>query len=175
MKKRDSVFFLIVVLYFFIVVFFFLYFISFSTVKPVQVYNVQEPLTSINNDYAISLNEQIKQNLSEINHAFLIYPDHSKLNVNTVSKFITVKVNGISGEAPYCSASVSSIQNKCTSLSSFYFSIKPYLNNLKINFSPPHNISNYYIFRYEGNYYFMNNNIRKTIYNKGFPIYYIKG
>jgi hypothetical protein len=175
MKKRDSVFFLIVVLYFFIVVFFFLYFISFSNTKPVQVYNVQEPLTSVSNDYAISLNEQIKQNISEIKNAFSHYPNSAKLNINSVSKLINIKVNGVSGTAPYCSASVSSIKNKCTSLSEFYLSLKPYLNTLKINFSPPHNISNYYVFKYNGSYYFMDNNIRKTIYNKGFPIYYVKG
>lgn len=175
MKKKDSLFFLIIVLYLFIVVFFFLYFISFSNTSPVKIYNVQKPSISVSNDYAISINEQIKQNLEEIKNAFLRDPNSSKLNINTVSSFIHLKINGISGEAPDCGASVSTIKANCTTLNSVYPALKSYINSLNISFTNSNDISNYYIFKYNNNYYFMDNNFYKTINNNGFPIYYIKG
>jgi hypothetical protein len=175
MKKKDSLFFLIVVLYLFIVVFFFLYFVSFSNTNPVKIYNVEKPSISVSNDYAISLNEQIKQNLYEIKNAFLRDPNFSKLNIDSVSSFIHIKINGVSGEAPNCGASVSTIKDHCTTLNSVYSSLKPYINNLKISFTSSNDISNYYIFKYNNSYYFMDNSFYKTINNNGFPIYYIKG
>ena len=175
MKKKDSLFFLIIVLYLFIVVFFFLYFVSFSNVTPVKIYNVQKPSVSVSSDYAISLNEQIKQNLNEIKNAFLRDPNYSKLHINSVSSLITLKINGVSGKGPNCGATVSTIKTNCTTLDSVYSSLKPYINSLKISFTSANGISNYYIFRYNSNYYFMDNSFYKTINNNGFPIYYIKG
>ena len=175
MKTKDSLFFLIIVLYLFIVIFFFLYFVSFSNTTPVKIYNVQKPSVSVRSDYAISLNEQIKQNLSEIKNAFLRDPNYSKLHINSVSNFIHLKINGISGEGPSCGATVSTIRNNCTTLDSIYSSLKPYINSLKISFTSSNDISNYYIFKYNNSYYFMDNSFYKTINNNGFPIYYIKG
>jgi hypothetical protein len=175
MKKKDTIFYVIVILYFFLVVFFFLYFFKSSEPKIVKVYNVQTPITSSQNIYAISLNEQIRQNLNSIKNAFFKYPGYKKLNISSVSNFAIVRKNNVSGSAPFCSQIFYQSKTKCTSLSDYYSLISPYINKLNVDFSSPHNINNYYIFKYQGNYYFMDTNYQKTIYNNGFPFYFIQG
>ncbi len=175
MKKNNSIFFLIIIFYFFIVVFFFFYFfLGKAPVRPVKVYNVTVPMTSVNNTYSISLDEQIKANLETFKTAFFNTPGYSKIKVQSVSKFVNVNINSVKGTSPYCSPLISSSTTECTSIQSIYSLISSHINKISLDMLPPHNIAHYYIFKYNNNYYFLDSSYRKTIYNKGFSLYWIK-
>ena len=170
--KKKYVFGLIIILYFSLSLylgFFVLYKTKHTLIK---ISNVSGPITNSSNIYAISFNEQIVQNLNAIKSAFF-QSNYQNFHISNVSSFINTIKNNQSGSVPLCSPLISSSNVECTSLSSIYPKIKSKINKLNIDLTSPHNISNYYIVKFQGNYYFINDNYKKTIYNNGFPIYYI--
>ncbi|MHB8443199.1 MAG: hypothetical protein ACYDAS_02430 [Patescibacteria group bacterium] len=151
-----------------------IYFILYQKSHPVYIYNVEKPLTSNNNIYRISLDEQIMQNLNTIRTAFLSTPRYNKLHISSVSSFTQTSINGVKGSVPSCYPVYSNASNKCTPLSSIYPQIQKHLSNISIDFSSPHSLSNYYVVLYNNHYYFLDINYRHTIQNNGFPVIYVE-
>ena len=170
---KKYIFALIVIVYIILSIYI-IFFVLYKTHKVIiKTSNVSKPISNSTNMYAISYNEQIIQNLNEISTAFF-KSNYKKLHISKVSTFISTVKNNKSGTVPLCKPLVSSAPLSCTSLSSIYSSIKKHINKLNIDLKSPHSIANYYIVLFNRSYYFVNDNYQKTIYNNGFPIYYIE-
>lgn len=171
---KKYIFTIIAIVYIILSIYIIFFVVYSNNHKPViKISNVSHPITNSSNIYAISYDEQIVQNLNEIKSAFF-KSNYGHLSIANVSTVVSVLRNNQSGLVPLCKPLIPNASIECTPLTAVYSQIKNNINKINIDLNSPHSISNYYIVKLGSTYYFIDSNYQKTIYNNGFPVYYIK-